>query len=378
MKKIIFTILIVIGILALIGWILSNNKKENQAKTDIVAKGSGAVVVRTATASKSPINLDFSANGNFAAWQDLSLLAENSGRITRILVDEGAHVNRGQVLARIDDEYLNITLQSAKDNLNKLKTDQQRYESSFKTGGVTKAQLDEINLNVRNAENQVQEASRRLADSYIKAPISGIINKRSVEVGTYVSPGTAVFDIVDVSRLKLLVNANELQVVNVKVGDPVKIKTTVFPDKEFSGKISFIAAKADNTLNYPVEIRVENTSSQTLKAGMYGTAIFDLPEQQPSIVIPRSSFVGSVSSNEIFVLENGNIAKIRKVTPGRIFGEQVEVLAGLTEGETVITSGQINLIDGTEVSPQKEDAQSNRTNTANSSADTSNTQQKAK
>jgi len=378
MKRIIFTIVIVIGILALIGWILSNNKKENQAKTDIVAKGSGAVVVRTAAASKSPINLDFSANGNFAAWQDLSLLAENSGRITRILVEEGAHVNRGQVLARIDDEYLNLTLQSAKDNLNKLKTDQQRYESSFKTGGVTKAQLDEINLSVRNTENQVQEASRRLADSYIKAPISGIINKRSIEVGTYVSPGTAVFDIVDVSRLKLLVNANELQVVNIKVGDPVKITTSVFPDKEFTGKISFIAAKADNTLNYPVEIRVENTSSQTLKAGMYGTAIFDLPEQQPTIVIPRGSFVGSVSSNEIFVLENGNTAKIRQVTPGRIFGEQVEILAGLNEGETVITSGQINLIDGTEVSPQKEDAQSSRTNTANSAADTSNNQQKAK
>jgi len=352
MKRIIITIVVVLGIAFLIGWILNNNKKENQAKTDIVAKGTGAVFVRTSKVSKSPINLDFSANGNFAAWQDLSLLAENSGRITRILVDEGSRVSKGQVLARIDDEYLSLELQSAEDALNKLKTDQQRYESSFQTGGVTKAQLDEINLNVRNAENQYQQAKRRLADSYVKAPISGIINKRSIEVGTYVSPGTALFDIVDVSRLKLLVNANESQVVNLQIGDQVKIKTSVFPDKTFNGKITFIAAKADNTLNYPVEIEVENSSSPILKAGMYGTAVFDLPEQAPAIVVPRTAFVGSVSSNEVFILENENKARLRKVTAGRNLGEQVEVLEGLKEGEIVITSGQINLVDGTEVRPQ--------------------------
>lgn len=362
MKRIISTLLIVLGALAIIAWVLNNNKKENQAKTDIVAKGTGAVVVRTTTASKSAINLDFSSNGNFAAWQDLSLLAENSGRVTQILVDEGSHVSRGQLLTRIDDEYLNLDLEAAEDALSKLKTDQQRYESSFKTGGVTKAQLDEINLNVRNAENKVQQAKRRLADAYIKAPISGIVNKRNIEVGTYVSPGTALFDIVDVSRLKLLVNANESQVVNLKVGDPVSITTTVFPDKKFSGKISFIAAKADNTLNYPVEIQVENSSTQQLKAGMYATATFDLPEQQPTIVIPRSAFVGSVSSNEIFVLQNGNTARLRKVTAGRILGEQVEIIDGLKEGETVITSGQINLVDGTEVKPQaNENARNNTT-----------------
>ncbi|QNL51482.1 efflux RND transporter periplasmic adaptor subunit [Olivibacter sp. SDN3] len=365
MKRIIITIVIVVGVAVLIGVILTNNKKENQAKTDIVARGSGAVFVRTSKVSKSAIELDFSANGNFAAWQDLSLVAENSGRVTRILVEEGSRVNRGQVLAHIDDEYLTLELQSAEDALSQLRTDQQRYESSFKTGGVTQAQVDEINLNLRNAENRVQQAKRRLSDSYIKAPIAGIINKRSIEVGTYVSPGTPIFDIVDVSRLKLLVNANESQVVNLNVGQPVKIKTSVFPNKDFNGKISFIAAKADNTLNYPVEIQVDNSSSQTLKAGMYGTALFDMPEQAPNVVIPRTAFVGSVSTNEVYVLENDSIARIRKVTAGRILGERVEILDGLQEDETVIISGQINLVDGTEVKPQAEEEKGQNTETPN-------------
>lgn len=355
MKKIIITIVIVIGVAVLIGVVLTNNKKENQEKTDIISRGSGAVFVRTTTVEKAPINLNFTANGNFAAWQDLSLLAENNGRVTRILVEEGARVNKGQVLARIDDEYLTLELKTAEDELAKLRTDQKRYESSFATGGVTQAQLDDINLSLRNAENRVQQAKRRLEDAYVKAPFAGIINKRNIELGTYVSPGTAIFDIVDVSRLKLLVNANEFQVVNLHVGQTVKIKTSVFPNSEFTGKISFIAAKADNTLNYPVEIQVNNSSSQTLKAGMYGTALFELPEEAPNIVIPRTAFVGSVSTNEVYVLENDSIARIRKVTAGRILGERVEILDGLQEKETIIISGQVNLVDGIEVKPQTEE-----------------------
>ena len=352
MKRIIITIVIVIGLLALIGWVLNNNKKENEAKTAVVAQTGGAVVVRAATVNKEPISLNFSANGNFAANQDLTLLSEVSGRITRILVQEGTRVSRGQILAHVDSEYLTLDQQAAEDALQKLKTDQERYKSSFETGGVTKAQLDEIELQLRNAENRLQQANRRVQDAHIKAPINGIINRRDIELGAYVSQSTELFEIVDVSRLKLRVTANETQVGNLKVGDKVSISSTVFPDKEFTGTINFIAAKSDNTLNYPVEIIVDNNDASPLKAGMYATAHFDFPQQAPTILIPRGSFVGGVSSNQVYVLGSDSTAVIREVVAGRILGEQVEILRGLEEGETVITSGQINLVDGVKVQAQ--------------------------
>src|SRR3546814_193535 len=102
MKRIIITIVVVIGVLALIGWVLTNNKKENEAKTAVVAETGGAVVVTASKVTKQPLVLDFSANGNFAANQDLKLLSEVSGRITRLLVKEGARVGRGQVLALVE------------------------------------------------------------------------------------------------------------------------------------------------------------------------------------------------------------------------------------------------------------------------------------
>jgi len=106
-------------------------------------------------------------------------------------------------------------------------------------------------------------------------------------------------------------------------------------------------------LNYPIEIMVENAANSALKAGMYGTASFKFPEQAPAVVIPRSAFVGSVSNRKVFVMTSDGTAKLKEVTPGRILGENVEILSGLEEGETIITSGQINLADGVKVEAQK-------------------------
>src|SRR3546814_13323104 len=110
MKRGIIAILAIIIIGGLIAWVLVNNKKENQAKIAVVTEDAGAVVVKTAIANKDTLDLNFSANGNFVANQDLDLLAETSGRITSISVDEGARVHKGQTLIRIDPEYASLDL----------------------------------------------------------------------------------------------------------------------------------------------------------------------------------------------------------------------------------------------------------------------------
>lgn len=350
MKRILITIVVIVGFGALIAWILNKNKQENEAKTAVVAQGGMAVAVTTSPVKKAPLDLSFSANGTFAANQDLRLMAEASGRITSIHVQEGAKVSKGQVLAHIDSEYASIDLQRTQDALRKLKTDHARYKSSYETGGVTKAQLDEVELALRDTENQLAQAQRRLQDSYVKSPISGIINKRLVEVGAFAGPSVELFEIVDVSRLKLNVAASESQVIQINKGDQVTISSTLFPDQEFSGTVNFVAVKADNSLNYPIEILVNNPDERVgLKVGMYATAHFRYPAQDSVILIPRSSFVGSVKNRQVYTMAQDSTAVLREVTPGRIIGEQVEILDGLEEGEVVITSGQINLSDGLKV-----------------------------
>lgn len=351
MKKNITIGIVIIAALALIGYILTKNKEENEAKIAIVAEKNASISVKVATVKTEEINLDFVANGNFEPKQQLTFSAEKSGKIISVLAKEGDRVSVGQTLAIMRGDAINVSAQATEAAYQNAKSDYSRFDNAYKTGGVTKQQLDQAKVALINAEANYKQAKINIGDTRIKAPISGIINKKFIEPGSMLSamPATELFEIVNVNKLKLNVTVNESQVASLKVGNNISIKTNVYPDKEFSGKITFIAAKADNSLNFPVEIEISNNANNDLKAGMYGTAVFKASQQKQALtVVPRNAFVGSVSSNQVFVVENG-IAKLKKVTAGRILGDKVEILDGLSDGETVITTGQINLQDGNTV-----------------------------
>ncbi|MEO6177921.1 MAG: efflux RND transporter periplasmic adaptor subunit [Flavobacterium circumlabens] len=351
MKKTIITIVIIIAALGVIGYVLNNNKKENKAKTDIVAEKNASISVKVAPVKTEEVSLDFVTNGNFQPIQQLTFSAEKSGKVISVLAKEGDYVKVGQTLLTVRGDVINVNAQQAQAVYANAKSDYSRYENAFKTGGVTKQQLDQAKLALTNAQSSLTQANINVGDTRVKAPISGFINKKYIEPGSILAgmPATALFDIVNVSKLKLVVTVNETQVASLKKGDNVNVTASVYPDKTFTGKITFIAAKADESLSFPVEIEIANNSNNDLKAGMYGTANFASKQQkQHLMVVPRNAFVGSVSSNEIFVVENG-IAKLKKVTAGRILGDQVEIVNGLSDGETVIVTGQINLQDGNTV-----------------------------
>src|SRR5829696_3964464 len=154
--RIAITIGVLVGVLVLVGSVLANNKKKNAAQTAVVAEtASSDVAVRVSPVQKQTIALDFSANGNFAPAQQMNFASENSGRVLRVLVDEGSYVRKGQTLAIIKADQLNIDLESQQDVLQNTQRDLQRYENAFKTGGVTQQQLDQARLSVENAKARV-------------------------------------------------------------------------------------------------------------------------------------------------------------------------------------------------------------------------------
>jgi len=354
MKKTILYIVVAIAVIGLMGYILSSNKAKNEAETAVVSQKNATVAVRIAEVKTGTPNMDYVANGNFAPFQELSFAAENSGRVLKVLVDEGSSVKIGQTLAIIEGDKLNIDVQNANAAYQTALADFQRYENAFKTGGVTKQQVDQARLNLTNAKSRLSQARITYGDATIKSTINGIVNARHIEPGSVVSPGTVLFDLVNVSKLKLKVTVNEQQVATLKQGSPVKVKASVFPDKEYAGKVTFIAPKADASLNFPVEIEIAGNPNNELKAGMYGNAIFETNSAQhtPIKTIPRNAFLGGVGNNQVFVVKD-SVARLTKIVSGRILGEEVEVLSGLNEGDVVVTSGQINLQDGTKVSPIK-------------------------
>jgi len=349
MKRLIITIVIIAAALAGIMYVLNKNKEKNKTETQIVAQKNASVSVRIDTVAQREMNLQYIANGTFLPYQDMKLSAETPGKVIKVLVKEGDYVKAGQVLAIVEGDKLNVSKQNAQAAYNNAKADYERYENAFQTGGVTKQQLDQAKLKMESEQNNLKSAQLNASDATIRAGISGTINERKIEPGTYVSPGTEMFSLVNVGSLKLRVNVDEKNVATLKTGQNIKITASVFPDKSFDGKIIFIAPKADGSLNFPVDIEVKNNAGNELRAGMYGTAVFGADRLASVLTIPRTAFVGSVSSNQVFVNEN-NKAVLKTITSGRNFGDYIEVIDGLTAGQIVITSGQINLLNNTPIS----------------------------
>ncbi|WHF52169.1 efflux RND transporter periplasmic adaptor subunit [Chryseobacterium gotjawalense] len=345
-KRTLFTILAIIIIGAGFYWILQNNKKKNQQEVAIVAEKNTDVAVRTAPVKREEISGEFTVNGTFLPNKQSQIASEINGQLVALYVKEGSYVKAGQSIGRLAGEKLNVTVGNANANLSQAQSALSRYEAAYKTGGVTALQLDQARLQVKNARSQVQSAQLQSGDTNIIAKISGIVNQKMVEVGSVVAPGTPLVEIVDISSLKLKVDVDQALVTQLSLGNNVKVKPDVI-DGTIEGRITFIAPSASGALKFPVEITVPNSFNK-LKAGMYASAMFNRTGVNSVLVVPRDAFVGSVSDNLIFVVKN-NVAYLTKVQSGVNYGDKVEIVSGLNEGEQVVTSGQINLSDKTKI-----------------------------
>ncbi len=348
MKKIVITSVIIIAALAGIIYVLNNNKAKNEAQTAIVAEKNTGVTVRVAEAGYQDMNLKYTTNGVFMPKQEVKIAAETPGRVARVLVQEGSRVGAGQTLAIIEGDKQNVAVSNAQAVYNNARAEVARFENAYSSGGVTKQQLDQVKLQLENAKNNLRSANLNATDVNVKASFSGVVNSKTIEPGSYVNPGQEMFNIVNISTLKLKVNVDEKTVGGIKLGQNVLVESAALSGQQWTGVVTFIAPKADGSLNFPVEIEIRNNGNNDLKAGMYGTAIFGNEQLSNALVIPRTAFVGNISSNKVFVAKDGK-AVLKEVVSGRNFGDFVEIISGIGSGETVITTGQINLLDGTPI-----------------------------
>jgi RND family efflux transporter MFP subunit len=349
MKKTLIYIIVAAVLIGLGAYKIADNKKKQETEVKEVAKQVDKINVNIVTVARENIDTDYSANGTFLPKQEMNQASEIAGRIVNVLVKEGSKVSAGQVLATIKRDAIEVDISQAQNNLQNAIIDNQRYENAYKTGGVTKQQLDNSRLQLKNAQVALRAQGVKVNDTSIRAGISGTINKKMVEPGTVVSIGTSMFEIVNINSLKLSVLVDESQIGRIALGQEVPINVNVLPEDSFTGRITFIAPKSDASLNFPVEIEVQNRGN--LKAGMYATALFKTnhgAETQNMLTVPAEAFVNGVSSGQLFIVQNG-AAKLIKVTVGKVYGDKVQILNGLNGGEQVITSGQINLENGSKI-----------------------------
>ena len=345
MKKITFTIIAsVIVVLIIIMLFVLGHKKENSGRREVLSD----VPVTVDTVKNQSLTNLVSLVGLIDPDNDVEIISEAKGMITRLNFRIGDQVNKGTVLVEVDDIVIKSDLARQEINYFKAKRDFDRNKTLYEQNSISASQLDISRLDMQAAENDLTRAKKALDDTRVKAPINGTINSKKVNEGSYIQQNSSIGNIVNISTLKVKVSISEKDAFVLHPGDTVEVTTDVYPGHRFLGYVDNIASKADEAHTYPVEIHLPNNPAFPLKGGMFGRINFTSITSRNAIAISRDALIGSVKNAQVFVIK-GNIASLRKITIGRESGQLLEVLNGLEEGELVVTSGQNNLSDNLKV-----------------------------
>lgn len=342
MKKSIIVGVISVALIGMIGYTLAKNKKKIEANKVVVDRSKMPIAVATALVEYQDFDGKVVLPANIELNSEATISIGVQGKIEKLTIDVGSRVAKGQVVGQLDSRLKQINLKANELTLSKLERDLQRNEDLFKGNAGTELSVVNGKYDIENTRIQIEQVKQQIADGNIISPISGIVTARKLTAGEFVNPGTVIATVVDDRNLKAVVYVNEKDVYQLRLGQRANITTDVFPNKSFAGTVKFISPKGDENHNYRVELQL---NSAELRAGTYVMVGFDLGGKAKVLQIPKLALVEGVKNPYVYVV-NGNTASIRKITVGREIGENIEVIAGLQAGDEVITSGQINLIDG--------------------------------
>jgi RND family efflux transporter MFP subunit len=303
------------------------------------------------------------AIGSVRADQRVSLSAEVGGSLAAIEVEVGDLVEKGALLARLDDERLRIArdlaqaeVEMAAANLEKSRRDAERQASLYEDQVSSKYALEQAELKARIDQGQLKisraklaVAERDLADASIQSPVSGEITRKHVEVGELVEVGTSLFEIAKIDRVKVVAHVSDLEVTRLRRGQEAEIRVDGHPGAVFRGTVSALSAQADaQTRAFPVEILVMNDRAEKLLPGFIGRVRIRGRVLEKAIRLPEEIVVERDGNPVVFVA-NGDTALARAVETGFSHRGQVLVSKGLMPGDQVIVTGQQSLRSGDKI-----------------------------
>ncbi len=345
--------LLLIVLVALATWKLFSNKEHLKEKAELSKMTRAFVPVETVELKSETLANQLEADGIFLPFKEMFVISETAGRVLETYKNKGEWLKEGEIIAKVDDELLRIELEATQANLAKLLKDRERLANLIEGEAAPKNKIEDLELGILTAESKEKGLRKQIANTSIKAPMTGTLGMRFIERGSVIGPGIQVGQMTNLEKLFLMVKVTERDVLNVKKGQSVRVRADVFPDLNIPGKVTNIGLRADNAFTYDVEIEVVNPKGGPLRGGMHAKAVFTFDANRNGFTLPRKVIAGSLQEPKLYVVQGDSIAVLRAITIGGIYGDKIEVTTGVKPGEKVVLTGQLNLVDGARVSVVK-------------------------
>jgi membrane fusion protein (multidrug efflux system) len=338
--------------------------------------GSGevhAVSVRASRALTEPISTYIVSNTTIESIRKVTVHAQLNAIVEEILVEEGASVQEGDVLIRLEDrEVLNESEQAdiavdqarlqveqaqvkaelseinyarAQDLFDQKLISQQEFDQAALTNRTDRLGTDAAQQQYEAAQARLRAASIQMDYTRIMASIGGIVTERFVEVGDRVNSNQEVFSLEEFPPLWARIFVPEKDLPELRLGQKAEIVVETFPDEDFPARIKMINPTID-TASGTVKVTLEMEKTNRLRPGMFGTVYIATETRPNAVVIPKKAILRERDENRAFVITADNLVEKRDLTLGFTEEDRVEILEGIQAGEAVVTVGYEGLADG--------------------------------
>jgi multidrug efflux system membrane fusion protein len=351
---------IIVGVLLalLVGGLVGFNAFRTKMITQFFANNKPPPASVSVAEAKSEVipNL-LTAVGDLAAVHQVNVTSDVSGRITDILFTAGASVKAGTPLVQLFDapEQADLASFKAQATMAQLSLERAKQLASRQFG--PQATVDQAQSAYDQANAGIARTQAVISQKLVRAPFDGELGVRKVEVGQYLTAGTQIVSLTDLSQLYANFTVTEKDSAALKVGEIVRISVDAYPGRNFDGKITAIEPQiATDTRNIRVQATLDNPD-HILKPGMFATTTVVLPDKPAVITVPETAIDYTLYGDSVYLItekkdDDGktSLSAVRTfVRTGNRVNGRAEILSGLNPGDRVVALGQLKLQSGAAV-----------------------------
>lgn len=338
----------------------NNNKK-------VVVDTTNPITVKVNKVSANDNNQFMPASGKIQAINSADLSTRMMGFVNNVYVDVGDKVNKGQLLVSINNidlqakkAQVNAGITEAAAAFNNAQKDYDRFKNLFENNSASQKEMDDMTAHLEMAKARLEvakqmknEVNAQFVYFNITAPFSGVVTSKSVDKGDMANPGIPLLSIETPGAYEVMAMIPETEITQIKSGTQVDVLVKSI-DKTIKGKVTEVSTSAKNTGGqYLVKITLDTTNVNVL-SGMFATVRFPIEKQSKTttVLIPAEALITNGQLSGVYTVSQSNTALLRWLRLGRTFGDQVEVLSGLSSDEAYIVYAEGKLFNGAKITIQ--------------------------
>ena len=332
-----------------------------------VVDNSPAIAVQVKTVSEDSSSPFLTVSGKIEAAKSANISTRMMGYVDKIYVNVGDKVRDGQLLMSVNNAdvsaqlaQVNAGITEAEAAFTNAEKDFNRFSTLFKENSASQKELDDITANYNMAKARLESAKQmrngvnaQMGYANIRAPFNGVVTNKFISAGDMANPGIPLLEVESPGKYQVLAMVPESEILAVKNDTEVTVQVKAL-NENVKGKVTEVSTSSKNTGGqYLVKVILNKTDAQIL-SGMYATVQFPVSRKTTSsaIMIPVEAIVKNGQLSGIYTVSQSNTALLRWLRLGRTFGDQVEVLSGLSADEQYIVSAEGKLFNGAKISNQ--------------------------